>query len=40
MADVFAGMKESPFWWEEAPRPDDPPPELPVEVDAQGGYEM
>lgn len=33
MADVFAGMKEFPFWWEEAPRPDEPPPELPAEVD-------
>lgn len=33
MADVFAGIKETPFWWEEAPRPDDPPPELPAEVD-------
>ncbi len=33
MTDVFAGIKNSPYWWEEAPRPDDPPPELPAEVD-------
>ncbi|MCH8336486.1 MAG: FAD-binding oxidoreductase [Proteobacteria bacterium] len=33
MADVFAGIKETPFWWEAAPRPEETAPELPGEVD-------
>ena len=40
MADVFAGMKETPFWWEAAPRPEEEAPELPGEIDALivGGF--
>jgi len=34
MNRVFDGMKETPFWWEAAPRPTEEPPELPAEVDA------
>ena len=34
MADVFAGMKGEPFWWDAAPRQDDEQPALPSEVDA------
>ena len=33
MADVFAGLKTDPYWWEEAPRRSDEPCELPAEVD-------
>lgn len=41
MNDVFEGMKTSPYWWEAAPRPDGPVPEVPQDVDALivgGGY--
>lgn len=41
MNNVFEGMKKTPFWWEEAPRPEEDPPELPGEVDVLvvgGGY--
>jgi glycine/D-amino acid oxidase-like deaminating enzyme len=34
MTDVFAGINEYPFWWEAAPRPDAPAPDLPDQVDA------
>jgi len=34
MRDVFIGMKDQPYWWEEAPRPKDDPPDLPQQVDA------
>jgi glycine/D-amino acid oxidase-like deaminating enzyme len=34
MTDVFTGMKAEPYWWEEAPRDEREPPELPAEVDA------
>ena len=34
MADVFAGMRGEPFWWDAAPRKDGTPPALPTEVDA------
>ena len=33
MADVFEGMKKTPFWWEAAPRAEEDSPELPGEVD-------
>jgi glycine/D-amino acid oxidase-like deaminating enzyme len=33
MADVFAGMKSQPYWWDEAPRSDEGAPALPAEVD-------
>ena len=33
MADVFEGMKNTPFWWEAAPRAEEDSPELPGEVD-------
>lgn len=34
MTDVFTGMKNRPFWWEAAPRPELAIPELPDEIDA------
>jgi len=33
MHSVFEGMKKTPYWWDAAPRRDDPPPALPGEVD-------
>jgi len=33
MADVFAGMKAEPYWWEAAPREQQEAPELPADVD-------
>lgn len=33
MTNVFAEMKDQPYWWEEAPRVDESPRELPAEVD-------
>jgi glycine/D-amino acid oxidase-like deaminating enzyme len=33
MADVFAGMKTTPYWWDAAPRLNESPPGLPTEVD-------
>jgi glycine/D-amino acid oxidase-like deaminating enzyme len=33
MADVFAGMKAAPYWWEAAPREQEEAPDLPAEVD-------
>jgi len=33
MADVFAGLKTDPYWWDEAPRRSDERRELPAEVD-------
>jgi len=33
MADVYAGMKHLPYWWEAAPRGEVAPPELPERVD-------
>lgn len=33
MSSVFAGMKELPYWWEAAPRPDQEVPPLPGQVD-------
>ncbi len=33
MADVFAGLKKYPYWWEAAPRPEETLPILPGEVD-------
>ena len=33
MTDVFAEMKDQPYWWDTAPRVDDAPQELPGEVD-------
>ncbi|MFT5502261.1 MAG: glycine/D-amino acid oxidase-like deaminating enzyme [Woeseiaceae bacterium] len=34
MSDVFANMNAAPYWWDEAPRPDEVPSELPSQVDA------
>lgn len=34
MKDVFAGMKDQPYWWDAAPRVEETPRELPKEVDA------
>jgi len=33
MTDVFAEMKDQPYWWDTAPRVDEAPQELPGEVD-------
>ncbi len=33
MSSVFSGMQTRPYWWEAAPRRDQPPPELPAQVD-------
>jgi len=33
VTDVFAGLKDLPYWWEESPRNDEESPELPAEVD-------
>jgi len=33
MPSVFEGMKDLPYWWEEAPRREETPAELPVQVD-------
>ena len=33
MQQVFSTMQARPFWWDEAPRSDDEPPELPAVVD-------
>lgn len=33
MADVFAGMKAEPYWWEAAPRQQQEAPALPADVD-------
>ena len=33
MEHVFADMKTTPYWWDAAPRPDEPPVELPDNVD-------
>lgn len=34
MADVFANLQNRPYWWDEAPRPDEVPAGLPTCVDA------
>jgi glycine/D-amino acid oxidase-like deaminating enzyme len=34
MTNVFAEMKDQPYWWDAAPRTVDAPQELPAEVDA------
>jgi glycine/D-amino acid oxidase-like deaminating enzyme len=34
MQDVFSGIKDAPYWWDAAPRPQETPPELPAQVDA------
>jgi glycine/D-amino acid oxidase-like deaminating enzyme len=34
MPDVFAGMKSSPYWWDEAPRNSEEATPLPTQVDA------
>ena len=33
MRDVFIGVKNQPYWWEEAPRPKDERSDLPQQVD-------
>jgi len=33
MTDVFAAMKDQPFWWDEAPRIEEGLPDLPQQVD-------
>lgn len=33
MGDVFAGLNADPYWWEEAPRAERAPAELPAETD-------
>jgi glycine/D-amino acid oxidase-like deaminating enzyme len=33
MTDVFSAMKDQPFWWDEAPRIEETPPDLPQQVD-------
>ena len=33
MTNVFAGMNDQPYWWDEAPRPEEAAPELPAQID-------
>jgi glycine/D-amino acid oxidase-like deaminating enzyme len=33
MSDVFSGMRSDPYWWDEAPRNDEAPENLPTSVD-------
>ena len=33
MSDVFSGMQSDPYWWDEAPRNDESPIDLPTAVD-------
>ena len=34
MADIFGGMKATPYWWDAAPRDPETPVDLPADVDA------